>query len=192
MLPNYYTILGILPDATQEEIKKAFRLKAKLFHPDVSGNSRSGDKFVLLNEAYEVLMDEHKRFLYDLKFNYKPPLNNTDQDPRKYGTAAHYRKGFENREQTSRQNKSPFSAAKPQVPSYMVSFLYLFGMFIGFTIVMVTLRAVYLHYWPSICIFVCVPGLALIKEAWTGINGKGSWIKKVFLSLKRKFQTHRT
>lgn len=59
----YYNELGVSPNATQKEIKKAFRIKALDAHPDKGGDA---EKFKALSEAYEVLSDENKRKNYDL------------------------------------------------------------------------------------------------------------------------------
>ena len=56
MEKNYYEILGIKPDATDTEIKSAFRKLARKWHPDVAGNSQEVvSKFKEINEAYEIL-----------------------------------------------------------------------------------------------------------------------------------------
>jgi len=59
---NYYDILGIKKDASQDEVKKAFRRLARKHHPDAGG---SEEKFKEINEAYEVLSDTEKRAQYD-------------------------------------------------------------------------------------------------------------------------------
>ncbi|MEA5535955.1 J domain-containing protein [Crocosphaera sp. XPORK-15E] len=65
---NYYEILGVSRDATNEEIKKSFRKLARQYHPDVNpGDKTAEEKFKNLNEAYDVLSDETKRADYDLK-----------------------------------------------------------------------------------------------------------------------------
>ncbi|HEX2015030.1 MAG TPA: J domain-containing protein [Nitrososphaera sp.] len=65
-MPNYYEILGLGPDATQEEIKRSFRNLAMKYHPDKNKNSEdSRQKFMKIVEAYEVLSDEQSRKNYD-------------------------------------------------------------------------------------------------------------------------------
>jgi len=62
---DYYTVLGVSNDASNEEIKKAFRKKAFQYHPDHNREDGAGDKFKEVNEAYEVLSDADKRAAYD-------------------------------------------------------------------------------------------------------------------------------
>jgi len=63
---DYYESLGLKKDASEADIKKAFRQQAKKFHPDVNpGNSRAEARFKEINEAYEVLSDSDKKARYD-------------------------------------------------------------------------------------------------------------------------------
>ncbi len=79
---DYYTILGIARDATQDQIKKAYRKVARKYHPDISKEPNAESKFKDIGEAYEVLKDPEKRAAYD-KFgahwkegqNFEPPPN---------------------------------------------------------------------------------------------------------------------
>ena len=59
---NYYDILGVKEDASQEEIKKAFKKAAVKHHPDRGGDKK---KFQEMNEAYQVIGDEKKKGQYD-------------------------------------------------------------------------------------------------------------------------------
>ncbi len=63
-LPNYYEIIGVTRNATQEEIKKKFRELAKKTHPDRTKKD-SEEEMMELNRAYEVLSDEERREKYD-------------------------------------------------------------------------------------------------------------------------------
>ena len=62
MALSYYEILGGSQNATDKEIKSAFRKLAKENHPDKNpGNSQAEEKFKQINEAYNVLSDKNKR-----------------------------------------------------------------------------------------------------------------------------------
>lgn len=63
---DYYKVLGVSRDASQDEIRKEFRKLARKYHPDVSKDKEVGEeKFKQINEAYEVLGDAEKRKKYD-------------------------------------------------------------------------------------------------------------------------------
>jgi DnaJ-class molecular chaperone len=68
---DYYELLNISRDASDEEIKKSFRIQALLFHPDRhKGDAEKEEMFKRISEAYEVLSDPQKRLFYDRTGSY--------------------------------------------------------------------------------------------------------------------------
>jgi len=62
---DYYKILGLSRDASQDDIKRAYRKLARKYHPDVSSEDDAEERFKEVSEAYEVLKDPEKRAAYD-------------------------------------------------------------------------------------------------------------------------------
>ena len=62
---GYYDVLGVAPDASQEDIKRAYRALAKAYHPDVNRQPGADVRFKEINEANQVLSSPGKRARYD-------------------------------------------------------------------------------------------------------------------------------
>ena len=62
---DYYEILGVSRNASEDDLKKAFRKLAFEFHPDRNKDKDAEKKFKEINEAYQVLSDQEKRARYD-------------------------------------------------------------------------------------------------------------------------------
>jgi hypothetical protein len=90
-VPNYYDILGVSQNATQDEIKKSFRNLALKYHPDKNRNSEeSKQKFMKIIEAYEVLSDERARRNYDSNNLQKRVTRARWTPPADFGTVYSY------------------------------------------------------------------------------------------------------
>lgn len=85
---DYYKVLGVEKNASQDEIKKAYRKLAKKFHPDINkDNPQAKERFQEINEANEVLGDAEKRKRYD---EYGEHWKHSEE----YKTQQHHTRGF--------------------------------------------------------------------------------------------------
>jgi len=64
-IKDYYDILGIPSCASVEDIKKAYRKKARLYHPDINPDPEAKDMFISITEAYEFLITSHEKICSD-------------------------------------------------------------------------------------------------------------------------------
>lgn len=68
---DYYKILNVNSNSTTKEIKKKYYEYSKIYHPDKTNNNKIlEEKFKLIGEAYNILTDQKKRFIYDIKLKY--------------------------------------------------------------------------------------------------------------------------
>ena len=85
---NFYDVLGIKKDATEKDIKQAYRRLARKHHPDVNPGDKSAEaKFKEINAAYEILSDKEKRQKYDKygnKWQYADQLDQQAQQQTRY------------------------------------------------------------------------------------------------------------
>ena len=134
---DYYSILGVKADATEDEIRKAYRKKALQFHPDKNSSSSAEETFKEINKAYETLSDAEKRRTYDLKQREKPsdgaapssnsnPFHSFGQRPfssssstKSHSSRFHFQDPFENFRQRHERFHSAFRSGK--FPSFFDS-----------------------------------------------------------------------
>jgi curved DNA-binding protein CbpA len=98
VMTNYYELLSVRENASAQEIKKAFRERAKRLHPDIAGDTAAGQMRKLL-VAYETLSDRKRRFEYDKVY-------------RRFAGKYSRKEGFDYRKFLSEQKDDPFSQAK--------------------------------------------------------------------------------
>jgi len=187
---NYYKILSVSPDASAEEIKKAYRKLAKLLHPDVNKSPSANEQFILINEAHEVLTDKNRRYLFDLKLQYASgnlsPLrknpNSTAGSPPNFAHQ-HFHYDWASFQKANKGYQDKYS----KIPPLIYNLFFACGMFVGFLIAIVSIVGTFLNYWPIPFIFIAVPGIILIVEGWKGITGKKSFLKPLFRWIKKIF-----
>lgn len=112
-MKDYYTILGVSRNATEQDIKQAYRRLARKYHPDVNpGNRVAEAHFKEINEAHEVLSDREKRAQYDRFGN----------SWRRYQQANPYGRGAEERNPFRRAAGANRGTSRPQNPDPFMDF----------------------------------------------------------------------
>jgi len=143
MLTNYYFVLGIPYTATEDEIKRAFRAKAKIFHPDINKNVNAKVNFQMLNEAYHILIDTEKRRAYDYKWQTR------------YGNSFHNR--FNSTQHAEKTNYykaytgSPFIKKDPKIERTSIDiFLFCFLILVGIASVFMGVTQLIYKEWKGV------------------------------------------
>lgn len=89
---NHYETLNVNRNASQAEIKQAYRHLVKLFHPDVNQEATDSEQIIRINAAYEVLSDTQSRQSYDRQLRYRFEKSNSKRQQRTQTTQQQYRK----------------------------------------------------------------------------------------------------
>jgi len=165
MLYNYYQILEVSHSATAEEIKRAYREKAKLLHPDVNKTNEAHEIFTLVTEAHETLSHTNKRVMYDLKLK-----NATAQKQ----TIRNFHYDWESFRKAGFAKKTPIQNVKAQI-------LFPLQMFVGFLAALIPLTGIFMFDWEGDYFFYALPGIWLVYDAWKGIMGKKSRVAKFLI-----------
>ncbi len=152
LILNYdlYKILEIEKNADETTIKKAYREKAKLYHPDVNKNKKAKEVFLLVQEAYEVLHNPKTRMLYD-----------RSRKDRSY-------KGI-NQTWNKQQNKTTYkSTYKPKpftkAEKKRVVTISIVGIVFGIVLTISTAFNVYFYQAPPFLLLVSFGGIAIANE----------------------------
>ena len=115
---DYYKILGVAKNAKGSDIKKSYRERAKIFHPDANkGSKKSENQFKVLSEAYSVLSNTLKRKEYDRKRSQKGPSRRNPSKGWGSPESDRWDYGFGNQEsQTRTQQERPFGQTAAEDP----------------------------------------------------------------------------
>jgi molecular chaperone DnaJ len=91
MTSNHYETLKVSPNASQAEIKQAYRRLVKLFHPDTNQQTADREQIIQINAAYEVLGDAQSRLNYDQKLRDKSQKSQGDRQQRTAAAQQRYK-----------------------------------------------------------------------------------------------------
>lgn len=190
---DYYKILEISRTASIDDIKKAYRLKAKLVHPDVNNSPKATEVFAVVSEAYDVLCDEQKRYMHDIKLNYIDTEKiNAEKKRQYYGNSAK-NDTFSNTANTNSDwNSSNQYVYKEKTDEdyykqspILYNMFFASGMLIGFIIIIISIYGTLYNYWPIPFILISIPGFILVREGGRGLMGKKSLLGGVLKRLRK-------
>jgi len=121
---DYYKILGISRDATSEQVRQAYRSKAKMYHPDINKTPNAKVLFQLINEAYQVLVNPEKKRWYDFKLKYPSTTGLKQQQERKRSsTYDSYYKAYTQHQQQKKEEQESAKYRKTLLDNFLFYFL---------------------------------------------------------------------
>lgn len=174
MQTNYYKILELPYNASVSDVKRAYREKAKSFHPDVSCSEAAKKEFQLLNQAYSVLSDAEARRKYDILLFYRYSVMNEHFKKRK--RKSDQRKGSRKRRRSHANGKNMTSTArgyryyKPDPPPIFKFGIYATGIVFGVCLFILTSISLLTKGWPIVSAFILVPASIVTYQGWNGMN----------------------
>lgn len=150
MVTDYYKILNIPRNASQDLIRKAYRGKAKLYHPDVNKRAGANVDFQLISEAYQTLINPEKKKWYDFKLKYPTTTGlsqgsrrQTQNNAEKY---ASYYAAYTRRQEARQQEKEAHKYIKTNTDKVLFYSLVATGVL---AVVFGTMRLIY-EKWEDI------------------------------------------
>lgn len=164
MAYNYYKILGVPQDASTEEIKRAYRAKAKKYHPDVCESERSKEVFQILNNSYKVLINPAKRRSYDiaLQIVHNPRVSTASPEAFR-NTVRNFHRPYRRTEAIPIPNN---------LPTFAIKFLYYYGIFVGLLLFSFTLTLIFSGLWSMWMSWVGFIGIILVSDGTQGLLKK--------------------
>lgn len=127
MVTDYYKILNIPRNASQELVRKAYRSKAKMYHPDVNKREGANVDFQMISEAYQTLINPDKKKWYDFKLKYPTTtgLSQGHRRPTHNGAEkyASYYAAYTRRQEAKQQEMESRKYTKTMVDKVLFYFL---------------------------------------------------------------------
>ena len=139
---NYYSILGLTRNATQDEIKSAYRTLCLKYHPDRCKLQNATQMFQAIEEAYEVLSDDEKKRLFDASLDNETSENCQQQYSNNADDDEEFQEFVKRSNRANAQNRAAYGMA------YVLSLIVIWGIIIG---IIVLLGWLFIKYvWPWI------------------------------------------
>lgn len=139
-LKNYYQILNVSRNASLNDIKKAYRKLALLYHPDVNKNKDANAKFILINKAYNTLIDHNKRKQYDrfidlgitVEILHKKQEKEQKERYKKYGTANRFKEyqNYRSKQTFSKEDEKQFAQLEKMM-FFILVIISIYGAYFG-------------------------------------------------------------
>ena len=174
---DYYKVLGVQRSADIHAIKRAYRRKAKLCHPDKNPSPRSKRIFQVLQRAYSTLSEPHSRMLYDDKLNFHRPWRPED------GRTKEQAEAIARRARRMRQRKK--KAADTPISPILFYGIHIVGLIFGMIVVVKTIIGFTMEDWGVHMLLFGIPGLAIIPDSLIGLIGKKSMLSKLARKIDR-------
>lgn len=152
---DHYKVLGIERDAPPARIKQAYRARVKQCHPDRDPSPGANLRFLVVHQAYSVLIDPEQRSRYNERLTYYRP--------------AKAAKATEPRRRTIRREEDPDTDDR-YVPRFAFLGLHLTGLLFGICLVTGILLGFLFDGWPGYSLFFVMPGLAVIPDSIQGLR----------------------
>lgn len=125
---DYYQMLGVSRDSSTEQIRRAYRMRAKILHPDTSKKENAKQLFQMLNEAYQVLINPEKRRWYDFKLKYPSTTGQRPQpQKRPYTDYDSYYRAYTQRQQQNRKDDENYWWVRKILDNFLFYFLIVSG-----------------------------------------------------------------
>lgn len=155
---DHYKVLGVPRDASEREIKRAYRERVKQWHPDLNTSVKAAEVFQALHEAYITLKDDGLRAAYDEKLRFYRSAPEPEPAPPRYRPWTMARPARDDRPPTAGQRLA-------------YKGLHLTGLLFGSLMVLGICAGCLWLDWPGYMLLFAAPGLAVLPDSVAGLRG---------------------